>query len=298
MEKFIATIKNHELRGKFLKILGYAFARGSVTNKVELHMTVIRTLYYFRHNGFIRTRVYILYILPYLSKSFSVEKKQQILVNHYNLLQESFNIRQLRLLFSEGLTCYEESDSNDRYAIRLKAVTGHLEFEGSLNLVFECNRSPLYTLGFSFAPGDLFEVKHKQVIFIAAIQGTKNKQEEIRKATRFFKDNDLPVLLMKALEGIAAHLKIATCIGVAASAQLSSDKMMVKEKGRTVYDEFWLKSGGKAAGNGYLIDLPLAHKPIELISQNHRNRVIKKRNKSAAVYAAVNENWRSFPKAS
>jgi uncharacterized protein VirK/YbjX len=157
---------------------------------------------------------------------------------------------------------------------------------------------PLYTLSFSFAPGEVLGVQQEQVIFIAAIQGTKNKQEDIRKATRFFKDNALPVLLMKALEAIAAQLKIVACIGVPASGQLSADKITGKEKIVVAYDDFWLKSGGKEIGSGYYIHLPLTHKPIELISQNHRNRTIKKRDKSAAVYAAVDKNWRSFPIAS
>jgi hypothetical protein len=85
VDKFIATVKNQELREKFFKLLHYILARESIHTKLSRHKRIVRTLDFFKKNGWIRNRSYLMYILPYLSRSFSVDQKHQVFLHHYNI---------------------------------------------------------------------------------------------------------------------------------------------------------------------------------------------------------------------
>ncbi len=236
-----------------------------------------------------------MYILPYLSKSFDVRSKQRILIEHYSFLERKFSLNQLRQLFSEnGLEIYAESSEMDKYSIHLKSVTSHLEFEGSMSLLFKQNDITLYILCFTFVRGAIFELNDPHIVYVSALQGTKNAFEGIRISTKHFKDNSLPVILFKTLEAIAIQLGIKHCIGISAQNHLSLKDAGQYNRFFNNYDIFWQNNGATTICNDYLLSFPLTQKPIEQIVQTHRNRTLKKRQKMKEMAKMVSETMKSI----
>jgi len=195
-------------------------------------------------------------------------------------------------LFLKGISCYSEINNDDTYTINLKAVTNHLEFEGSMNLVFHLNDVIIYNLGFSFIPGDIFGCSGEQVIFIASVQGTKNEFANIRKTTKYFKDNAPPVILLKMLEAMAIEFGIYTCLGVSVENQISFADDGTYNRFYNIYDQFWINSGAEYINSNYVIGFPSTSKPILTVPQPHRNRTLKKRKKLQEMLTLASENFK------
>ena len=279
-----------ELLSKIKTVIKHFISGGDIQEKVKMHLQLVKTMEFYRRNNLIAFRAYFIYILPYISKSFNVDQKHRILINHYSVLKQYFSQSQLEKLFTDGIECYNEINEEDNYSIYLQAVTNHLEFEGSMCLVFKYDNINLFTLNFTLVPGKVFNHSDAQMIYISSIQGVRNEFENIRKATKYFKDNSLPVILLKVLQAFAMSMGIDNCIGISVKDQLSVKDELMYDRFRTIYDDFWINNGGVSLSGGYLIDLPVRQKPIHLIAQPHRNRTLKKRKKLEDIYSYAIRN--------
>jgi uncharacterized protein VirK/YbjX len=286
-----------ELLGKTTMVVRYFVFHKGFVSKFRMHRAVLRTLSPFRRQKLIFFRTTLMYILPYLSKSFGVSRKQSILIDHYSFLDKKFSLSQLRQLFSDdGLEAYTETKGSDIYSVRLKSVTNHLEFEGSMSVLFKLNDIILYSLCFTFIKGEVFGINEEWLIYVSALQGTKNEYENIRISTKYFKENSLPVILLKTVEAIAVPLGIRHCVGISAHSQLSLKYSGQFERFFNNYDAFWLNNGAERIKDDYLLKFPLIQKPIEQIAQAHRNRTLKKRQKMQELSASITDAFVLFLK--
>jgi len=270
-----------ELLDKTAMVVRHFMPDKKFISKFRMHRAVLQTLSPFRKEKLIFFRTTLMYILPYLSKSFTVSLKQNILIDHYTFLKKKFSVIQLHQLFNgNGLEVYSEINGYDRYNVLLKPVTSHLEFEGSMSLLFKQNNITLYSLSFTFIHASVFGIDDAPyIVYISALQGSKNEYERIRASTKCFKENSLPVILFKALEAIALSLNIKHCLGVSARNHVSLKESGQFERFYNNYDIFWINNGGILIKDEYLLRFPLTQKPIEQIPQTHRNRTVKKRQK-------------------
>ena len=274
------SARQRELWIKFNIVLKHFASGANCIEKIKMHVGLVHALRHFKRRRLILFRAYFIYILPYLSKSLEISQKYRILLNHYSFIKQQFSFTHLCILFAGGIECYHEvTDAKDKYSIFLKSVRNHLEAEGSMNLLFKLNGTVLFTLGFTFAPGYIFNLDDSQIIYVSSIQGTKNQHENIKAATKYFKDNAIPAMLLKALETIAGLMHINTCICISVNDQLAFKDKSTYDRFYNNYDAFWMNSGATFLNDNYILDLPLKQKPILEISQPHRNRTLKKRKK-------------------
>lgn len=284
-----------ELLGKTGMVVKYFVLDKGFVSKYQMHKAVLQTLSPFRKEKLILFRTTLMYILPYLSKSLEVSRKQNILIDHYTFLEKRFSLAQLRQLYSaNGLEVYSEADGSDKYSVLLKPVTSHLEFEGSMSLQFKLNDTMLYSLSFTFIGGAIFGLDDPYIIYVTALQGTKNEYERIRSAAKYFKENALPVILFKALEAISLSLGITHCVGISANSSLSLKRSDQFDRFYNNYDLFWLNNGAVVFKEDYLLTFPLIQKPLDQIPQAHRNRTLKKRQKIQEMTAGIARAMRLF----
>jgi len=284
-----------ELLDKTAMVVRYFVFDKAPVSKFRMHKAVLQTLSPFRKQKLIFFRTTVLYILPYLSKSFGVSLKQSILIDHYMFLKKKFSLTQLHQLFNgNGLEVYAEINGDDKYSVLLKPVTSHLEFEGSMSLIFKQNDITLYSLSFTFIRGAVFNIGDPYIVYVTALQGAKNEYDRIRTSTKNFKENSLPVILFKALEAITLALSIEKCLGISARNHVSLKNNEQFERFYNNYDAFWINNGGVLAKDDYLLSFPLVQKPIEQIQQSHRNRTVKKRQKMHEMAAGVTRAMNRF----
>ena len=273
-----------------MMVAKYFLFSSGIAPKIRKHKAVLKALLPFRKKKLIAFRSTLMYILPYLSRAFDISQKQKILIDHYSFLEKNFPSMQFSQLFGSGLHLYHEMDNNDNYSIILKSVTNHLEFEGSMSLLFNQNDSTLYSLSFTFIKGEVLGFNDPYIIFLSALQGVKDKLNQIRVSTKHFKENSIPVILLKTLEVIAFAFDINRCVGISAKNHLSLKTSVQYEQFFNNYDLFWISNGATCLKGNYLLKLPLRPKPILQIAQTHRNRTLKKRQKIKEVTDDVSKS--------
>ena len=254
----------------------FILRKTSLTN-IRDHFSLVKTLKPFKEAGFITNRTFMIYLFSYIAPFLSTKEKLDVLDYNYNFLKNIFSKDKLKQIFNEGIICFEEINEEDTYKVLLKS--SHIfEFEGSQFLVFAMNDIVLFTLSFTFAPGNIFGIESENIIYVSSLKGTKNEFEKFSKATKYFKENIPSVILLKVLEAIAQNLNIGTLAGISAENQLSYAPGFNDQNFISNYDEFWKNLGAvETKNNNYYMPLPLAYKDLSLIKQKYRNRTIKKR---------------------
>lgn len=248
------------------------------------HLKLVEGLKFYKERGLISLRTYILYTSSYLSKTLHVKKKLIVLTYHYNYLKTIFKPVLLNQVFKNGVIFWRHSKSSEKFGVTLK-FTHMLEFEGSLALVFNFNEVNVFTLSFSFSPGDVFGFSDATIIYIACMQGVKDEFVNYAKATKTFNENIPPLILVKVLEAFATVLDIEIILGVTTADQLSFGESSNLYNFNNNYNKFWESIGGKKLNeNYYLIKCPLRQKPLSLIAAKYRRRVIEKRKLLDEIY--------------
>lgn len=243
---------------------------------IPQHIQLSKVLKPFSSLGLIANRTYYVYLSRYLSYALSTEMRLDILINHYKYFKKNFPYHILRSIFKDGLVCWSETRGSDNFEIRLVDAYPY-ETEGSLSFVFNVNGTPLYTVSFTFSPGNHFGLVEDQVLYVTRIQGAKESLDIISGATKTFSDNTPPVLLISAIEGMALSLGIRTIVGISLHNQIGY--ALVGQSGfQKNYDEFWKTyESVKISNSDYLLSLPIAYKGLSLIKSKHRSRVLAKR---------------------
>ncbi len=258
------------------KIFGHFIFNKTPFTNLKDHLSLVKILKPFKEEGFINNRTFMIYMFSYIAQFLSIKEKLSILCHNYTFLKNNFPKDKLKQIFNEGITCFEEVNEEDTYKVLLKS--SHIfEFEGSQFLVFVMNDVVLFTLSFTFAPGNIFGINSESLIYVSALKGTKNEFENFSKATKYFRENIPSVILLKVLEAIAQNLNIGTLVGISAENQLSYAHGFNDQNFISNYDEFWKNLGATENNDNYYMQLPMAYKDLSLIKQKYRNRTIKKR---------------------
>jgi uncharacterized protein VirK/YbjX len=219
----------------------------------------------------------------YLVSSFTKKARRAVLIEHYlyllNRVSNTFFFEILR----NRPRLWQRTVGSNVVAINL-SFTGKLQHEGDLLLEFEQNCVPLYHLSCSIAPGYLVGSSVAQVFLIARVQGVAGELDAIRHATKICLDIAPPYLLMAVLQGIAEALHIGLIAGVTNEEQLTANI----DASRIVYfdyDDFWRAHLGAESTKFYLMPVPIADKPLALITSGHRRRTRFKRRFKSEVTA-------------
>ena len=258
------------------KIVRHFILNKNLLTNINDHLSLSKVLRPFKDAGLITHRTSVIYLFSYIAKFLNVREKLSILSYNYSFLRNNFSDAKLKQIFNEGITCFEEENEGDNYKVLLKS--SHIfEFEGSQFLVFTMNDVVLFTLSFTFAPGNVFGIESENLIYVSALKGTKNEFEKFSKATKCFRENIPSVILIKVLEAIAQTLNITTLAGISAENQLSFAPGYNDQNFISNYDEFWKNLGATNDNLNYCMALPMVYKDLLLIKQKYRNRTIKKR---------------------
>lgn len=150
----------------------FLFEGRSFYSNCKQHLDLVKVLKPYKRANLISLRTYAIYLFSYISKSLKVDEKLKILTYHYSFLRSIFPTNKLKELFKNGIELYKERSDNDEFSVTLTS-SGLLEFEGSLSLFFTVNGTKVFTLSFSFAPGSVYGVKDKTIVYVSCLQGVK-----------------------------------------------------------------------------------------------------------------------------
>jgi uncharacterized protein VirK/YbjX len=222
-------------------------------------------------------KVLFKYLTYYLARGLSRSERAEMLIGHYACLARHLDRSFLARVCDEPLVLWHQEIDGDSFRIRLGFSAG-THAEGDLSLVFEGNALSLFTLSFTIGPGSVFGLPARPVICVARIQGKGKGFERIRHATKACRDVAPPLLLLAALQGIALALDITDLVGVDAGNQISLEGGEQPAGAPSTYDEFWLAQGaGRIDRQMFHLPVPLPEKPLALVKQKHRGRVIQRR---------------------
>jgi uncharacterized protein VirK/YbjX len=232
-------------------------------------------------------RLLFKYLSDYLGADLSRKERASILIDHYAFLTNRLRGNFFRMIVDCRVELWRQKIGEHMVRICLtfpRTTTAH--HEGDLSLVFEANGVEIYVLSFAIGPGSIAGLPASRVIYIARVQGKGKGLHLIRTATKMCLDISPPALLLAAAEGVATALGLSHMVGIGADNHISANgdfNGMVK-----AYDEFWLAAGGlRLERNLYHLQVPSTHKPIQSIKQNHRSRVLRKREYKFAVKEQV-----------
>jgi len=292
MHLIFKNIINHTTY--FLTTVKYVILKSpAVFLHLKGHLKLIGILKSYKETQLINLRTYAIYTSSYLSKRLIVKEKLKILTYHYDFLKKIFRPHLLNQLFKNELIFWSSEKCPNTLSVSF-TFSDMLEFEGSLALIFKVNEIKVFTLAFSFSPGNVFGFPDTTIIYIGCMQGVKDEFENYAKATKQLHENIPPVILVKVLEAFACALNITTMLGITTTNQLSFGKDANFENFNNNYNKFWEIIGGKKFNDYYLIECPLHQKPITLITSKHRKRVLDKRKVLEDVYKVCYENIKCF----
>jgi uncharacterized protein len=213
------------------------------------------------------------YLSSYLAKSFNKAARREILLHHYRFLAEHARSDFYEEIVGRQYVLWQNRTQKNCFAIAL-SIDFQRHEEGDLSLIFLSDDIPLFHLSFSILPGSLIGSDARDVMLIARLQGTKDRLDAIRIATKLCQQIAPPRLLMVAAQSIASVLSIELIGGVSNTEQL----VKTVQEFPFDYDTFWQTFLAEKTGGGFfLMPVPLPQKPIEMISALHRHRTRCKR---------------------
>lgn len=226
----------------------------------------------------------------YLAQGISVADKAKIALHHYNVLHACFSHEFMRDFLLQEIVLWRAAREDNAYEISL-SLSREIREEGDATLRFSMNGSPVYFIGFSFAPGGFLPGPNRHALLVSRMQGVLEGAEQFHRASKDFLDVTPQFLLFSALRGVAEALDIRHVLGV------SSDRQVCRRQSNqfrleSTYDKFWENIGGSAAGGFFNVDFEDMEKPIGCIKQKHRSRTLAKRRVKSQVGREVFETMR------
>jgi uncharacterized protein VirK/YbjX len=256
------------------------------------HLRLIKVLKPFKGAGLIYISTYVMYTFNYVSNSITTAERLDIEICNYSFLRRVFKLEALKRIFKGGVEMWRESNSRDNFNI-IFAFNGY-EYEGSLALILNINDLKICTLVFTFSPGSPFDLPGV-CVYASCIQGEKNRFDNYSKATKHFKDNAPPAVLLKVLEAMAVLLNIKVILGVSTESQVFFKRQQVPDAFNNKYNKFWESQGGKNFCKGsYILPCPVVQKPISTIVSKHRSRTIAKRKRLEEIYNSSYATIKNF----
>ncbi len=252
------------------------FSRGIQAIRLLLTFsTCIETIRVFRLPGIKLIKKYrrwiaLKYVGNYLGRSFSCRCRGAILVNHYNFIYNYIPEDFIKKLIPSGIVLWEELLDEHLYTITLEFP--YHDMEGDLAVVFNIDSHKIATCSFTIMNGNMVNIDSEHVIFIARVQGTIGCFELIKQTTKVLKDITPNIILVIAVQAIAAALKIGSMAGIITKKHIFYDAFDYD------YDQLWISMGGvKINKQVFQLSTKPKDKPMHMIKRNHRCRTKKKR---------------------
>jgi uncharacterized protein VirK/YbjX len=232
----------------------------------------------------------------YLARGLSSHERARIMEGHYRFVRYCLDGRFMARVCEQPIVLWERrADNRKDYRIVLSFPTSAYgeDLEGDLSLIFQANSSNLFSLTFTIAPGGMFGLAADHVAYVGRSQGRAGYIEDIRVATKQCQDVAPQVLLLAGLQAVAGALNIRDLVATSAEGQVSVGAR-AHERWLSVYDEFWMSLGATRMKEAmFHLPLPLPEKPLDLIKNNHRSRVVRRRIFKHGVTTAAREAFRT-----
>jgi uncharacterized protein VirK/YbjX len=215
------------------------------------------------------------YLRPYLGLSLDHVARRRVLLAQHDFLSRNFGPRLFADLSAPAQPLWRCASGGRQYAIWLTQVA-EPHGEGDLALVFRLDDIVLYELSFTIGPDPTGSAGEDPSLLIARVQGARDRFEAIRLATRDCGDVAPAHLLLAAAEGLALAMSLPTIYGVSDDEQLARHNPY-KEGCLFGYDAFWEALAGERIDGWYRFEAPILHKPLALVTVDHRRRSRRKR---------------------
>jgi len=218
----------------------------------------------------------------YLAKNLAPSARSRMLAFHYHFIGTRIHEAFYAGLMSNGFVLW--SHKSDAGEIVLHMRYAQSPREGDLSLIMTFDRGQIYELSFTIVPGEFVHARGP-VLLVARVQGRKNRFETIKKTTKLCCDVSPPYVLMAAIEGIGAALGVGSVAGVSNINQIYGYKSFD-------YESFWQTLSFEKTESGfYASALPIASRPLDQCSPDHRRRTKKKRNFKAGITMSVQRSF-------
>ncbi|RZI85610.1 MAG: DUF535 domain-containing protein [Rubrivivax sp.] len=222
------------------------------------------------------------YTLPYLSMNFDRAERQRLLKGHYDFLNTALSASFYERVMDDAMVLWEQEIQGNLFSISVSGPCMHRE--GDLTLVFKMDGCAVYRIAFSLVASPLLKLNpqfqqniSRHIVYVGQVQGYPGGFEHLRQATKQCRDVAPADLLMAAVAGLAGALGITMVAGVGYENSLSYQNLL-KLKSNFSYADFWEKHHGiRSEGGHYILQVPLAEKPIQQVKANHRGRTLLKR---------------------
>jgi uncharacterized protein VirK/YbjX len=224
----------------------------------------------------------------YLATGLSELQRGRAFAHHYDFIARRIDGPRLEHILFEHLDLWRETFEAHEHLIRL-TLAGPSVTEGELSLEFICAGVRLYTLSFSFVPGDWSDGRGGARVLISRLQGPKDNWDAFKAASRRMGDVSGPYALMAALQGLAVALGVRKISAVSARRQ-SARGVNPIEAFEATYDQFFTALGlVETEMRLFEGALPLTEKPMSEVKRGHRIRTRLKREIKRRIAAAAAE---------
>lgn len=212
----------------------------------------------------------------YLVSDLLPSERAACFAHHYRCLQANLPSSILpQVLYRDAVLLEKEVDGH-RLSVHLNLARSEVR-EGELMLVLRVDGVDIYYLQFTIVPGLIVKSEAADVIMISRLQGMKGCYEEIRLATKAFREIAPPALLLAILHGVAQVCGIDQMAGVSAASQFCFDEQSA-ESFQSAYDNFWVELGAERISRTFFVSsIPPKDKSLENVGNGHKSRTRKKR---------------------
>jgi uncharacterized protein VirK/YbjX len=225
----------------------------------------------------------------YLARCLSAKARLAILTHHYGFLRRCLKTGFPKQLCDVRPVLWQAAIDDAQIDIRLSfPYSLHhpnrtVDYEGDFAVTLYLDSAPLYVMCMTIAPARIVKTPlsggdNGHALFVARIQGTDGRFEQIRRATKLMHDISPKDILFAAAQGIAAAIDAGVVIGVSTEEHLFRPEDGKEEGPFFDYDKFWETLGARRTeDNLFVLTLPPEEKPIETIAQKHKARTLRKR---------------------
>lgn len=210
--------------------------------------------------------------------SLSTAQRRDALIRHHSIMSEAFPPGATAEI-NQGVIVWQREVPGESPLLLVLEPATLAPMEGELQFRFSF-RSQLHVLTFLFAPGQLFDSKHRRVLFIGGVQGRLGCQEEIRAASKLNGEIAPVAVLLLAAQALAQEMDAELlAVGEADQISMSYSPSMV----RFDYGAFWAEMGGLRAAHFYSLPLHTPQRPLSSIGLPHRSRAKRKREEKSRI---------------
>lgn len=217
----------------------------------------------------------------FLFRGLTAKERTASILHHYRFLISRMSNPILYEFGHSGIRVLEHQKNGTDYVVTLGMPPKNALWEGEGVLQLQADGAPIYHLQFTIVPGWVLNSEQRDVIFVQRLQGVKGRFQQISAATKAFRDVAPPLLLITALQGIAAAWEIREMACISAKSQISTtrdNKERLSANFKQAYDDFFLELGARhVSADFFSLPVPLEEKPIELIGNGHKARTRRKR---------------------